>query len=1217
MEPRGVSLASRVHAAPALLRDTTNERGARDDADDAQTSKSRWKKVATLGLAFAGNLAGGGSAAGANALVATETWQDATSSEDEGSVRRYEHSDDSDVDAEGIETELTAAVPPRCKTFDASGIRMTSSKNDKDEGADATDVVWAYQNLTRVPPGLWRAFHPERLRVLDVSHNALTTLPSALGRFVNLESLDCSSNRIKKLPPSLARCRRLRALVASRNRLRRLGGWTCVLPKLKRLECGENPELIDPPEAIVNRGGLAVLEYLRAANVALTWKPSEVVHLSRFATAEKEASRVSLEAATRETRRHERLWDMDARSVFDDGPSLSDTSQQLSERKVANRTNAGFALSVAWLQDSGSVPAPNTERARRVLKETASRNAGVDLRYVAFRPGFFATFRRVAKIDLTDARLVSLPPALGTLCAHLETLILDGNYFSIASPPRETEGPPSTADASCAVPDLTRLPKLKTLSMRNCKNITTLPPWIGQCAALETLVVSTCALRAAPAEVEGPGAADKTSPSRRNVPLREKLPSLRGACSLRTLDVSRNGKLRSLPRLPSCLRTLNCSECALEDLNFVTDATDLRELDAHENRASRLPEDLADLDFLRAFDVRRNFLKSLDAPNMERRARFFTKLHFSSNPLAHTPWWLADVPTEALEPRAELEKRVAFEVADLYRADAFDQGGDDGVDGLSLSSLIGDDDAKMRTRTPSLRHAFRATKIDLRSRGVLYAPSLLQFSASLTHLVLSGNHLAFLPEHVSECVRLKVLDASRNELAFLPDLGKLCCLEDLRASENRLQKLPDSLSKCVALRSLYVGKNPELETVPDLKKCVSLETLVIDACALRVLPVTLAAAPRLTRLYVEGNPLTFPGPEVYEKGGNPAVLKFIRDVYRTAEESREMREAREAFAAGAEEEKNKDADASGEETKQKQNKTSLGALLWRDARRVVVRDETDETRIGDSSRYEDGAFDAENALLRAREMTAGVRAAEAEKLLASSVAELESARSDALEFGEEVSRLVASVRSLRVAAEEQRRLLSKFPTMATDFLAALQARLRDEKKALRLALDSKDAADTNALRLHARVAEREATFAALTEAVRLARAAKEEVSVRRREAIMRSRAKSVSETRKTATEGAAKAIEAELVSRSLRKTSRALVKRESSRRRMGGEHFDLGLRRADVTQFRAIEDKANRAWGRAQAALWMGAFRKPTIRAEYSAAETEKSEREGPAGRTR
>ena len=68
MEPRGVSLASREHTAPALLRETTNERGERDDADDAETSKSRWKKVATLDLAFPGNLAGGDSA-----LVATET----------------------------------------------------------------------------------------------------------------------------------------------------------------------------------------------------------------------------------------------------------------------------------------------------------------------------------------------------------------------------------------------------------------------------------------------------------------------------------------------------------------------------------------------------------------------------------------------------------------------------------------------------------------------------------------------------------------------------------------------------------------------------------------------------------------------------------------------------------------------------------------------------------------------------------------------------------------------------------------------------------------------------------------------------------------------------------------------------------------------------------------------------------------------------------------
>ena len=59
----------------------------------------------------------------------------------------------------------------------------------------------------------------------------------------------------------------------------------------------------------------------------------------------------------------------------------------------------------------------------------------------------------------------------------------------------------------------------------------------------------------------------------------------------------------------------------------------------------------------------------------------------------------------------------------------------------------------------------------------------------------------------------------------------------------------------------------------------------------------LAAAPRLSRLYVEGNPLTFPGPEVYERGGNAAVLRFIQDVRRTAEEEREMREARRTPSA--------------------------------------------------------------------------------------------------------------------------------------------------------------------------------------------------------------------------------------------------------------------------------------------------------------------------------
>jgi hypothetical protein len=416
---------------------------------------------------------------------------------------------------------------------------------------------------------------------------------------------------------------------------------------------------------------------------------------------------------------------------------------------------------------------------------------------------------------------------------------------------------------------------------------------------------------------------------------------------------------------------------------------------------------------------------------------------------------------------------------------------------------------------------------------------------------------------------------------FLPDVARLASLVDLRASNNRLVKLPDSLSACVSLRSLYAGQNPELDALPNLEPCASLETLVVDRCALKVLPVSVAAAPRLTRLYVEGNPLTFPGPEVYERGGNAAVLPFRAGAAVLNDEGDGAAVLRDEGVSRGTKKKEKE--------EKSKKKSSLGALLWRDARRVVVRDDTAPNELPEQ--HADASFDAENALLRAREMTAGVRAAEAESRLAASVAELEAARESALGSGDDVSRHVASVRSLREQAEEQRRLLTKFPTMATDFLAALQERLRDEKRALASAVAAKEKADADVARSDARVAERQATSEALADVVRAVRAAKDAVGVRRREAIMRTRAEALDATRKTATEGAAKAREAELVSRSLKKTSRAAVKRESSRRRLGGEHRDLGLRRADVTKFAAIEDKANKAWGRAQAALWMGAFR--------------------------
>ena len=220
-----------------------------------------------------------------------------------------------------------------------------------------------------------------------------------------------------------------------------------------------------------------------------------------------------------------------------------------------------------------------------------------------------------------------------------------------------------------------------------------------------------------------------------------------------------------------------------------------------------------------------------------------------------------------------MEKRAAFETRDLWRA--------------TLARAVrrpparaSDDASRHRSatdadRSTGARAVVRAVAIGI--RGNVDAPDV------------SRNHLGFLPTHVSECVRLRYLDVSHNELLFLPDVARLASLADPRASGNRLQKLPDSLSACVSLRSLYAGQNPELDALPNLEPCVSLETLVVDRCALKVLPVSVAAAPRLTRCTWRGTRADVPRPGGVRAGGTPRCSGSSETCVAPRRSAREMR----------------------------------------------------------------------------------------------------------------------------------------------------------------------------------------------------------------------------------------------------------------------------------------------------------------------------------------
>ena len=1152
---RSGGVASRVHTAPAqLFNEHTNNSNDNPAEAPTSTSKSKWKKVATLGLAFAGNL--GRNTAGSLDLLSHETWADASSSEDEGAVRRYEDSDDSDVDEEGVEEGVVASVPKSCRTFERINNNVMNGNDAKEHNnTPVTSLIWAYQNLNRVPPGMWRVFHVERLTGLDLSHNSITTVPSALGRFVNLETLDVSHNLLKSVPRALIRCRRLHTLRLSHNKLTHIGTWVSNLPKLKTLELGGNPGLIDPPKVVYELGFNATIEYLRSVQISQSWSANEVVDVHRVTTTNREISRISLPAAARERRRNLKLHTLDTFKVdrssgVDSGDNEDKTSDE-SKKNAHSHNVLQLAFSVKS-KNAHDVPSFKSERAKELITELAVKNSGKGLRYCIFRPGFFSEFRRINTIDLTDSRLTNLPASLGSLCNNLEALVLDGNCLT---------------SANDSIPNLSGLHKLKMLSLSNNKTLTAFPDWLDTLTKLETLIVSGCNLVS---DAEGT----------------VKLKSLRKCKALFNLNVGKNTKMRSLPLLPLQLKTLSAEECVLEFIESITDAYDLRELNLRNNRLRQLPEDIGDLNFLTHLDLRNNFLKSIDAPNMDRRAGKFVSLKFSSNPLGYVPWWLADVPSEALERRVHNERTVSFEVRDRWRADD-----DDAIDA----------DVHHSKKLVSLS----SSALNLSNRYLLYTPSIEKFQHKLTRLNLSHNHLGFLPGHLSSLTNLTELLVNDNELTYLPDLSSLENLKNLRAQNNNLQMLPTSLGKLNNMTDIYAGNNRDITQIPNLSNCTKLETLVIDRCSVSVLPTSLAAAPNLRKLYVEGNPLTFPSAEIYEKGGNVAVLKFLKDVYRTEVETREMNLAREAFAKDLARKRNgeqvggdtdsKDVDYTDSKTnispgsssktpptKQK----SLGALLWRDARRVVVHDT--ET-LGEQSKYGDGKFDAEDAVFKAKSIKAGVRKHAAREELGKAQEDLVWANSHALKTGNAVVQFLEHVKALRVKSGEQKRLLMKFPTMSPDALVELQENLRAAKKELKESSEAKSEADSYLEKCRVHVEQCQLDVETIILEVKTVTQEMEAMKLTRREEVMRVRKERVDDTKRKAQEGALDATIATKQSSLNIRQKRTNLKRESSRKLIGGKHHDLGYQRTDITNLQ-IEDSANKGWGKAQVAMRLGMF---------------------------
>ena len=1191
--PPREGIARHVHVAPPqLFSDATNAirlQFAREDAaaagdDDDTTPKrvvtSRWRKV-KLGLAFTPKKGARDAIAGAN-----EVWADESSSEDEASILRDEDDDDEarqadrdedeDEDEDGDERDEdenrrrkeTAANAnaadsvgkPGPSSSDARDRREASLVSAIPDDADVREIVWSFQNLDRVPPGLIAAV-ADRLRSLDLAHNALSRLPSRLALLEHLVELDVSHNRLERVPPALARCAKLRALSLQHNWIRKLGSWLASLSQLTRLRVEGNP-LIDPPPAIVAGGVDHVKEYLRAARATRGWDPEKVHALTR-------------------------------------------------------RGNDA----------SGS---------------SAGNPGEAELRLAPFRPAFFLRFVSVATLDLRGARLDALPAALPN-CASLRVLLVDGNALTDVPDCSSCVDLRHVSLSECRLSRLpswlSRCARLETLVA--ARNALASPfPDLRACASLRTLDISDNKARELPRLPAGVRTLDAS---------RNKIDDASRACDATDLRDARlaGNKITALPEDIAelhALTRLDLRENLLRDLDapgmarrapkfemFWVSSNPLgatprwfpevspsalepeyaRERDAAVN-LRRLPSHAREVDLTDA--------ALSHVPDLTARAACLTTLKLARNHLGFLPAHLSDC--------------VALRVLHL--------------DENRLSFLP---DLSKMTRLEDLRA--RANRL------VTLTPSVSKLT-SLKSLYVGRNPLTSIPD-VSTCANLETLWIAECRLVALPlflaDAPKLanfyCEGNPLKFPAPEVYERGGNDEVLRYLRSVAETER-ERRDMERLRKEME-ERRVAKAAARaarrheREKAARKAARGRRAPRKIQspsrarGDGIGAEGAEgADERGegrerargdegdvrGTGARAPFLRrerrvsassddgssaggflGEWRAASSSRRSSRTQSssddesasesAFRSGrrrrasfssSEDERETESGGTGTRPDASLGGVTVGALLWRRVRRVVL-----DTS---GARRSAAGGDPIDMVLRARELKANIKLANASEEVEASERALRAARGEVSDADANLIRRVETVHEIRGQCAKQRELMDRYKSITEDVLRELQEKLRGAKRQLAEAVAWKELADAEVERLAAETEAKHAeAFAYRVEADDVA-AEQRARGEARLLAKMARRREEQEIIRRTATEGAK---ELEAVLREGGESSVA-SRMAAARARGGGENGedggavggsggygrDVGFERADD----ATVARAGRAWGKVQMLHRLGVFRK-------------------------
>ena len=117
----------------------------------------------------------------------------------------------------------------------------------------------------------------DTLEILDLSGNALSSLPDDLPRLTNLRTIFCSNNQFIELPEVLGQCTQLSMAGFKANRIRKVSGAS-LPPKLRWLILTDNEVEALPPEI----GNCTQLQKLMLAGNLLRTLPVELAACSRL-----------------------------------------------------------------------------------------------------------------------------------------------------------------------------------------------------------------------------------------------------------------------------------------------------------------------------------------------------------------------------------------------------------------------------------------------------------------------------------------------------------------------------------------------------------------------------------------------------------------------------------------------------------------------------------------------------------------------------------------------------------------------------------------------------------------------------------------------------------------------------------------------------------------------------------------------------------------------